>query len=61
MIHHITPGSSDLNLGKAINDIVKVLPDTDWICVRDIDTMPAYNEKYYKLCDELIKSDYGLI
>ena len=61
MIHHLTSGSHDLNLGKAINDTVKHLPDNDWICVRDIDTMPAYHEKYYKLCHELIKSDYGLI
>jgi len=36
-VHHITPGRADKNIGKAINDIVKHLPDEDWICLRDID------------------------
>lgn len=52
-VHHITPGRSDLNIGKAINDIVKVLPDDSWICIRDIDTMPAYHEVFYKQIEEI--------
>ena len=39
-VHHITPGRSDLNYGKSINDIIYSLPDEDWICLRDIDTIP---------------------
>ena len=48
MIHYITPGHSDKNYGKAINDTIRHLPDNDWICLRDIDTMPAYHEKFFE-------------
>lgn len=61
MIHYITPGHSDKNLGREINNYVKLVDDNDWICLRDIDTMPAYHEKFFEQCEELAKSDYGLI
>jgi len=52
-VHHITPGRADKNLGKAINDIVKVLPDEDWICFRDIDSFPLYHEEFFKQCQDI--------
>jgi hypothetical protein len=55
-VHHITPGRSDKNLGKAINDIINVLPNQDWICIRDIDTIPMYHEKFYELCEKIANS-----
>ena len=62
MICYITPGRSDLNLGKAINDIVKLLPKNDWVCLRDIDTMPAYHEKFFEQVENIVKNTtFGLI
>lgn len=55
-VHHITPGRSDRNLGKSINDIVKLLPEDDWICLRDIDTIPMYHEVFFKQCEEIADS-----
>lgn len=61
-VHHITPGRSDKNFGKAINDIVRLLPDSDWICLRDIDTIPPHHEIFFKQCEEIAKSNgYGLV
>lgn len=61
-VHHITPGRSDLNLGKAINDIVRVLPDNCWICLRDIDTMPSFHEVFFKQVEDIAKNTtFGLI
>ena len=55
-VHHITPGRSDKNFGKAINDIVKSLPDRDWICLRDIDTLPMYHEVFFEQCETIARS-----
>jgi hypothetical protein len=55
-VHHITPGRSDKNIGRAINDIVKGLPDNDWICLRDIDTLPMYHEKIYQQCEQIAQA-----
>jgi hypothetical protein len=52
-VHHITPGRADKNIGKAINTIIRGLPDDDWICLRDIDTLPMYHEKIYQQCEEI--------
>lgn len=38
-VHIITPYSTEKNLGKAYNDAVSLLPDGDWACVTDYDTM----------------------
>jgi hypothetical protein len=56
-VHHITPGRSDKNIGRAINDIVKALPDNDWICLRDIDTLPMYHEKIYHQCEQIAQAE----
>ena len=61
MIHYITPGRSDLNYGKSINDHIKHLPNDAWIVLRDIDTMPAYHEKFFWFCEQYSKTQYGLI
>ena len=55
-VHHITPGRSDKNFGKAVNQIVESLPDEDWICLRDIDTLPMYHEKFFQQCEEIANS-----
>jgi hypothetical protein len=56
-VHHITPGRSDKNLGKAINDLIKALPDQDWICLRDIDTIPMYHEVFFEQCEKIAKEN----
>lgn len=55
-VHHITSGRSDLNFGKAINDVIRFLPDEDWICLRDIDTMPLHHRVFFKQCEEIAES-----
>jgi len=61
-VHHITPGRSDKNLGKSINDIIRNLPDTDWICLRDIDTMPMYHEQFFRQCEQIaLANEYDLV
>ena len=55
-VHHITPGRSDKNIGKAINDIIETLPENDWICLRDIDTLPMYHEKIYQQCEDIARA-----
>ena len=61
MIHYITPGHSDLNLGREINNAVRLVNDDDWICLRDIDTMPAYHEVFFKQVEDISKTNYGLV
>ena len=38
MIAHITPFCTG-NIGKGINDMISLLPDDAWICLRDQDTL----------------------
>lgn len=51
-VHFITPYDSGKNLGKAYNDAMRLIPDGDSACIRDIDTLfltpeqPAIIEKY---------------
>ena len=61
-VHHITPGASDKNFGKAINTLIEFLPDDDWICLRDIDTMPLHHRVFFKQCEEIAeRGDYDLV
>jgi len=55
-VHHITPGRSDKNIGRAINEIIERLPENDWICLRDIDTLPMYHEKIYQQCEDIARA-----
>ena len=65
-VHHITPLTKDKNFGKAINDIVRHLPDEDWICLRDYDTIPMTPIKdYIEIIDSILNDpkneQYGVI
>lgn len=61
-VHHITAGRADKNLGKAINDLVIGVGENDWICLRDIDTMPSYHEVFFDQVETIArKTDFDLI
>ena len=61
-VHHITPGKADLNFGKAINDVIEFLPNEDWICLRDIDTLPLHHRVFFKQCEDIAESgEYDLV
>ena len=47
-VHHITPARADKNFGKAVNSLIEGLPENDWICLRDIDTVPPFHEEFIK-------------
>lgn len=38
-VHIITPYALDLNLGKAYNQAMAMIPDDDWACLMDYDAM----------------------
>lgn len=58
-VHYITAARADKNLGKAVNQLIEGLPDQDWICLRDIDTIPPYHEGFIKQCEEIANSNSG--
>ncbi len=58
-VHYITPARSDKKYGKAINDIVKHLPDSDWICLRDIDTIPLNHAELIPQVEAIIREHGG--
>lgn len=61
-VHHITPGRADKNLGKAANELIEHLPDEDWICLRDIDTLPLYHVGLFDQCEEIARrNEFGLV
>lgn len=39
MIHYLTPYATDGNIGRALNEACALVPDGDWICLRDGDAM----------------------
>lgn len=39
MIHIVTPYSNEKNLGKAYNQSMALIPDNDWACILDYDTL----------------------
>ena len=55
-VHHITPGRSDKNFGRSINQLIENLSDEDWICLRDIDTMPLHHRVFFKQCEDIANS-----
>ena len=58
----MTPGRADLNFGKAINEMIEYLPDDDWICLRDIDTLPLHHRVFYKQCEDIAnRGDFDLV
>lgn len=38
-VHHIQPFALDKNLGRAYNEAMRLIPEGDWACIRDIDTL----------------------
>lgn len=61
-VHHITPGHSDKDFGRSINELIEYLPDDDWICLRDIDTMPLHHRVFFKQCEEIAeRGDFDLV
>lgn len=61
-VHHITPAHSDKNYGKAINSLIAGLPDSDWVCLRDIDTMPLNHRAFIWQCEEIAeRGDFDLV
>lgn len=58
-VHHITAARADKNFGKAVNMLIEGLPNEDWICLRDIDTVPPYHEEFIKQCEEIANSGSG--
>lgn len=54
-IYYFTPARSDKNIGKAINDHCKTVPEDAWICLRDCDTMfltPNYSKHIEDIVDK---------
>jgi len=61
-VHHITPARGDKNIGRAINDLVSRLNDDDWICLRDIDTVPPLHKQFIRQCEDIAsRGDYDLV
>lgn len=58
-VHHITSARSDKNFGRAVNQAIEGLPDQDWICLRDIDTIPPDHVTFIKQVEEIANSNSG--
>ncbi len=58
-VHHITAARADKNFGRAVNELIQGLPDNDWICLRDIDTVPPFHEEFIKQCEEIANNPQG--
>lgn len=62
-VWYFTPGRGDKNLGQSYNDHCEAVPEGDWICIRDGDTM-FLNPYWPKQIEDIIKKhgkDYPLI
>lgn len=63
-IYYFTPARSDKNIGKAINDHIRAIPEEDaWVVLRDCDTMfltPNYS-KHIEEIVEKYKEKYDVI
>lgn len=55
-VHYITPGRPDLLYGRAVNDLIKNLPENDWICLRDIDTLVLDHKTLFQQLKDIIKA-----
>lgn len=62
-IWHSTPGRGDKNIGKAYNDFMQMIPDGDWVCLRDGDSM-FMTDHWSKQIEDIIEhngENYALI
>lgn len=55
-VHYGVPYALDMNLGRAYNDFCESVPDGDWICLMDADSMFLTNN-YGKLIAQTIKKN----
>lgn len=63
-IWYLTPYSTDGNIGKEYNDQISMLPDNDWICIRDGDTcFTTHDSLWGKQIADIVREnpDYALI
>lgn len=49
MIHIVSPFSLTKDLGKAYNDAIRVLPENDWVCVMDYDSMFFFHDQIFRM------------
>ena len=54
-IHILTPFARDKNLGKAYNDAIVLIPDSDWICLMDYDAMFLMPEQINRMYEYVEK------
>lgn len=54
MVHVISPFSLEKDLGKAYNKCISLLPDSDWVCLHDYDTL-FLTPDAVKMMDEYTK------
>lgn len=63
-INYITPYSVEKNIGKAYNQACERVPEGDWICIRDGDTMfltPDWGEFIMNIAFRAKSQGYSLI
>lgn len=63
MIWYVNPGRADKNLGKGYNDICRIIPDNDWICISDQDCL-WWPELVLKQVEEIVNGvgkDFSLL
>lgn len=62
-IWHSTPFAVDKNIGRAYNEFCEAVPDEDWICLRDGDSMFLHPHWGKQLQDTILKhgQEYALL
>jgi hypothetical protein len=54
-VHYLQPFAVDKDICKAYNQACKLIPDEDWICITDMDTMFLHPEQK-RIIDQVAKS-----
>lgn len=44
-VHYLQPFAVDKDIAKAYNEACKLIPDEDWICITDYDTMFLFHQQ----------------
>ncbi|WP_343702700.1 glycosyltransferase domain-containing protein [Chitinophaga sp.] len=62
-IWYSTPYATDKNIGRAYNEFCAAVPDNDWICLRDGDTMFLHPQWGKQIADVVVGAgrDYALM
>lgn len=62
-VWYSTPFATDKNIGRAYNEFCEMVPDGDWICLRDGDTMFLHPHWGKQLQDVVLKhgQEYALL